>query len=162
MQGKLGVCRSSRRGGGAGGCRASRLPSSPPFWFWGFGGLRPKRTRGGRSAVDFLFSASCSNLYADTEAPESSDSLCRSMCSLFVDAAVPVGWGRACRHQLCCTAGSRALRLRTEQTYNRLFPLLPDVGSKETTHPPTAPEGTSSWVQRILGSNTVFSSRALP
>lgn len=81
------------------------------------------------------------NLYADTEAPESSDSLCRSMCSLFVDAAVPVGWGRACRHQLCCTAGSRALRLRMEQTYNRLFPLLPDVGSKETTHPPAAPEG---------------------
>ncbi|KAM4657475.1 phosphatidylinositol 4-phosphate 5-kinase type-1 gamma isoform 4-T4 [Amazona ochrocephala] len=36
------------------------------------------------------------NLYADTEAPESSDSLCRSMCSLFVDAAIPAGWGRAC------------------------------------------------------------------
>lgn len=95
----------------------------------------------GRTGVDSLFSASCSNLYADTEAPESSDSLCRSMCSLFVGAAVPVGWGRACRHQYCCTAGSRALHFRTEQNYNRLFLLIPDVGSKETTHSPTAPNG---------------------
>lgn len=93
------------------------------------------------TGVDSLFSASCSNLYADTEAPESSDSLCRSMCSLFVDAAVPVGWGRACRHQYCCTAGSRALHFRKEQNYNRLFLLIPDVGSKETTHSPTAPNG---------------------
>lgn len=76
-----------------GGCKTNSLLSVLILGSWLGSDLA---TQGGCLGVDSLFSASCSNLYADTEAPESSDSLCRSMCSLFVDAAVPVGWGRAC------------------------------------------------------------------
>lgn len=43
--------------------------------------------------------------------------------------------------ELADTAGSRALHFRTEQNYNRLFLLIPDVGSKETTRSPAAPNG---------------------
>ncbi|XP_073180642.1 phosphatidylinositol 4-phosphate 5-kinase type-1 gamma isoform X9 [Lepidochelys kempii] len=49
------------------------------------------------------------NLYADTEDPESSVSLCRLMCSLSL-TVVLMEWGRA-----CCTAGSWALRFRLER-----------------------------------------------
>lgn len=133
------------------GLRSEQAALLTPFWLWGSGGLAPNPTRSRCSAVDSVFSASCSNLYADTEAPESSDSLCRSTCSLFVDAAVPAGWGRALLTPSCAALRDPGQRFRAEQNCNRLFCFSQTWAAKK---PPTHPQlprrhpagGREPWV----------------
>lgn len=117
------------------GLQSEQAALLTPFWLWGSGGLAPNPTRSRCSALDSVFSASCSNLYADTEAPESSDSLCRSTCSLFVDAAVPAGWGRALLTPVvlpCGIPGSASERSKTVTVCSA----SPRRG-QQRNHPPT-------------------------
>lgn len=108
-------------------------------------GLRPNRGRG-CSGTDSLFSASCSNLYADTEAPESSDSLCRSMCSLFVDAAVPVGWEELADTSIAALQDPGHCISERSKTITVYFYLSQMWAAKKPPAPPQLPRETSSGV----------------
>lgn len=99
-----------------------------------------------KSGADSLFSASCSNLYADTEAPESSDPLCRSMCSLFVDAAVPVGWEELADTSIAALQDPGHCISERSKTITVYFYLSQMWAAKKPPAPPQLPRETSSGV----------------